>query len=82
MRRVLQSLVNNAVPLFYAKDAERKVRLSGNVVILSAQFIKLYCAWRRSGDCRNCPFLQVPEGFCALHIEKPHEWELLESSDL
>ena len=79
MKRVLRKIIDNAVPLWYAKDKDMKIRLSRAVAIHAAQFLKLYCEWKITGECRSCPFLKSPEGYCMRHVAKPDEWELPES---
>lgn len=79
MKRVLRKIIDNAVPLWYAKEPDVKIRLSRAVAIHAAQFLKQYCDWKRNGDCKNCPFLKSPDGYCILHsVEKPNEWEIPE----
>lgn len=79
MKQVLRKMIDNAVPLWYAKDKDMKIRLSRAVAIYAAHFLKWYCAWRICGECRNCPFLKSPDGYCRIHADKPNEWELPES---
>lgn len=79
MKRVLRKIIDNAVPLWYAKDKEMKIRLSRAVAIHAAKFLKLYCDWKTTGECRNCPFRQHPDASCELIVGVPNQWELPES---
>ncbi len=79
MKRVLRKIIDNAVPLWYAKDKDMKIRLSRAVAIHAAQFLKLYCEWKITGECRSCPFRKNPDASCDLIVGVPNQWALPES---
>ena len=81
MKQVLRKIIDNAVPLWYAKDKDLKRRLSRAVAIYAARFLKLYCQWQRGNVCKSCPFQNSnPAVACNINCRiNPEAWELPES---
>lgn len=84
MKRVLRKIIDNAVPLWYAKDKGVKIRLSKALALQAAWFLKLYCQWQSGVDCKWCPFKRPdPDDSCNIGCRKnPEAWDLNEEPEL